>query len=75
VRGLEAPGSGSGAGRGFAGRQADIVNVLPDDKVADNLADRTAAACERKVGWVRGGRRFDQVAEPGGVGGGGRRSP
>jgi probable F420-dependent oxidoreductase len=51
----------------LAGREADIVGVLPsalpDDKVAENLAERSPAAYERKVGWIReaAGERFGEV--------------
>jgi len=51
----------------LAGREADIVGVLPsalpDDNVAENLAERMPDAYERKVGWIRegAGERFGEV--------------
>jgi probable F420-dependent oxidoreductase len=60
---------GAGGRRMLAlgGQQADIVGVLPsalpDDKVAENLADRSPEAYERKVGWIReaAGERFGGI--------------
>jgi probable F420-dependent oxidoreductase len=51
----------------LAGREADIVGVLPsalaDGTVADDLAGRAPAAYERKLGWVRqgAGDRFGEL--------------
>jgi alkanesulfonate monooxygenase SsuD/methylene tetrahydromethanopterin reductase-like flavin-dependent oxidoreductase (luciferase family) len=42
---------------GIAGREADIVGILPkalpDGTISDDLAERTPETLKRKVGWVR----------------------
>jgi|SRR5215207_554042 len=50
-------GAGSRRMLGIAGREADIVGILPkalpDGTISDDLAERTPETLKRKVGWVR----------------------
>jgi probable F420-dependent oxidoreductase len=60
-------GAGSRRMLGLAGRQADIVGILPKalpgGTISDDLAERTPQVIAQKVAWVReaAGARFDQV--------------
>jgi probable F420-dependent oxidoreductase len=60
-------GAGSQRMLGIAGREADIVGILPralpNGTISENLAERSPAAITQKVDWVRqaAGDRFDQV--------------
>jgi probable F420-dependent oxidoreductase len=60
-------GAGSRRMLGIAGREADIVNILPkalpNGTISDDLAERSPEMIERKVGWVReaAGERFDDL--------------
>src|SRR5215211_9239903 len=50
-------GAGSRRMLGIAGREADIVGILPkalpDGTISDDLAERTPETLKRKVGWAR----------------------
>ena len=52
---------------GLAGREADIVGILPkalpNGTISDDLSERTAAATAQKVAWIRdgAGERFDEI--------------
>jgi probable F420-dependent oxidoreductase len=50
-------GAGSRRMLGIAGREADIVGILPkalpDGTISDDLAERTPETLKRKVAWVR----------------------
>jgi probable F420-dependent oxidoreductase len=60
-------GAGSRRMLGIAGREADIVGILPralpDGTISEALSERAPAAVAEKVGWVReaAGDRFDRV--------------
>jgi probable F420-dependent oxidoreductase len=60
-------GAGSRRMLGIAGREADIVNILPkalpNGTISDDLAERSPETIGRKVGWVReaAGERFDDL--------------
>jgi probable F420-dependent oxidoreductase len=60
-------GAGSRRMLGIAGREADVVGILPkalpDGTISEDLFERSPAAIERKVGWVReaAGERFAEV--------------
>jgi probable F420-dependent oxidoreductase len=60
-------GAGSGRMLSIAGREADIVGILPralpDGTISDDLQERSPAAIAQKVEWVRqaAGDRFGQV--------------
>jgi probable F420-dependent oxidoreductase len=60
-------GAGSRRMLGIAGREADIVNILPkalpNGTISDDLGERSPETIERKVGWVReaAGERFDDL--------------
>ena len=60
-------GAGSRRMLGIAGREADIVGILPralpDGTISEALSERSPAAVAEKVGWVReaAGNRFDRV--------------
>lgn len=60
-------GAGSRRMLSIAGREADIVGILPralpDGTISDDLQERSPAAIAQKLGWVRqaAGDRFGQV--------------
>jgi len=60
-------GAGSRRMLGIAGREADIVNILPkalpNGTISDDLAERSPETIGHKVGWVReaAGARFDDL--------------
>jgi probable F420-dependent oxidoreductase len=60
-------GAGSRRMLGIAGREADVVGILPkalpDGTISEDLFERSPAAIERKIGWVReaAGERFAEV--------------
>jgi probable F420-dependent oxidoreductase len=60
-------GAGSRRMLSIAGREADIVGILPralpDGTISDDLQERSSAAIAQKVEWVRqaAGDRFEQV--------------
>jgi probable F420-dependent oxidoreductase len=60
-------GAGSRRMLGIAGREGDIVNILPkalpEGTISDDLAERSPETIERKVGWVReaAGERFEEL--------------
>jgi probable F420-dependent oxidoreductase len=60
-------GAGSRRMLGIAGREADIVGILPRalpaGTISGDLSERSAAAVAEKVGWVReaAGERFGEV--------------
>jgi probable F420-dependent oxidoreductase len=60
-------GAGSRRMLGIAGREADIVGILPralpDGTISEALSERSPATIAEKVGWVReaAGDRFDRV--------------
>jgi probable F420-dependent oxidoreductase len=60
-------GAGSRRMLGLAGREADVVNILPkalsDGTISEELSERSPETIERKIGWVReaAGKRFDQI--------------
>ena len=60
-------GAGSPRMLGLAGREADIVGILPralpNGTISEALTERTAAATAQKVAWIRAGAgdRFDDV--------------
>ena len=60
-------GAGSRRMLGIAGRDADIVGILPralpDGTISEALSERSPEAVAEKVGWVReaAGDRFDRV--------------
>jgi alkanesulfonate monooxygenase SsuD/methylene tetrahydromethanopterin reductase-like flavin-dependent oxidoreductase (luciferase family) len=60
-------GAGSRRMLGIAGREADIVGILPralpDGTISEALSERSSAMVAEKVGWVReaAGDRFDRV--------------
>ena len=60
-------GAGSRRMLGIAGREADIVGILPralpNGTISEDLAERSPEAIDRKVGWVRqaAGERFGAV--------------
>ena len=60
-------GAGSRRMLGIAGREADIVGILPKalpgGTISDDLVERTPETVARKVEWVRqaAGARFDEV--------------
>src|SRR5919108_181681 len=60
-------GAGSRRMLRIAGREADIVGILPralpDGTISEALSERSPAAVAEKVGWVReaAGERFDRV--------------
>ena len=60
-------GAGSRRMLGIAGREADIVGILPkalpEGTISEDLAERTPETIARKVEWVReaAGARFDEV--------------
>src|SRR5215212_5029157 len=60
-------GAGSRRMLGIAGREADIVGILPralpDGTISEALSERSPAMIAEKVGWVReaAGDRFDRV--------------
>jgi probable F420-dependent oxidoreductase len=60
-------GAGSKRMLGLAGREADVVNILPkalpDGTISEELSERSPETIARKIGWVReaAGERFDQV--------------
>jgi probable F420-dependent oxidoreductase len=60
-------GAGSKRMLQIAGREADIVGILakalPNGTISDDLAERSPAALERKIGWIRetAGDRFSQI--------------
>jgi probable F420-dependent oxidoreductase len=60
-------GAGSRRMLGIAGREADIVGILPralpDGTISEALSERSPGAVAEKVGWVReaAGDRFDRV--------------
>jgi probable F420-dependent oxidoreductase len=60
-------GAGGRRMLGIAGRQADIVGILPkalpNGTISEELAERSPETIARKVEWVRqaAGERFDQV--------------
>jgi probable F420-dependent oxidoreductase len=60
-------GAGSRRMLGIAGREADIVGILPralpDGTISEALSERSPAAVAEKVGWVRkaAGDRFDRI--------------
>ncbi len=60
-------GAGSRRMLGIAGREADIVGILPralpNGTISDDLSERSPEAIARKVGWVRDGAgdRFADV--------------
>jgi probable F420-dependent oxidoreductase len=60
-------GAGSRRMLGIAGREADIVGILPralpDGTISEELSERSSAMVAEKVGWVReaAGDRFGEV--------------
>jgi probable F420-dependent oxidoreductase len=60
-------GAGSPRMLGLAGREADIVGILPralpNGTISEDLSERTAAATAQKVAWIRAGAgdRFDDI--------------
>jgi probable F420-dependent oxidoreductase len=60
-------GAGSRRMLGIAGREADIVGILPralpNGTISEDLSERSAAAVVEKVGWVRraAGERFGEI--------------
>jgi probable F420-dependent oxidoreductase len=60
-------GAGSRRMLGLAGREADIVSILPralpDGTISEDMSERTAAATARKVDWIRAGAgdRIDEI--------------
>ncbi|NEE03557.1 TIGR03621 family F420-dependent LLM class oxidoreductase [Phytoactinopolyspora halotolerans] len=60
-------GAGSERMLRLAGREADIVGILPkavpDGTISGEYAERTAETTKQKVGWIRdgAGSRFDQI--------------
>jgi len=60
-------GAGSKRMLGLAGREADVVNILPkalpDGTISEELSERSPETIARKIGWVReaAGERFGEV--------------
>jgi len=60
-------GAGSKRMLQLAGREADCVGILakalPNGTISDDVAERSPAALERKIGWIReaAGDRFHQI--------------
>jgi probable F420-dependent oxidoreductase len=60
-------GAGSKRMLGLAGREADVVNILPkalpDGTISEEISERSPETIARKIGWVReaAGDRFDEV--------------
>jgi probable F420-dependent oxidoreductase len=60
-------GAGSKRMLGIAGREADVVNILPkalpDGTISEELSERSPETLARKIGWVReaAGERFGEV--------------
>jgi probable F420-dependent oxidoreductase len=60
-------GAGSKRMLGLAGREADVVNILPkalpDGTISEELSERSPETVARKIGWVReaAGDRFGEV--------------
>jgi probable F420-dependent oxidoreductase len=60
-------GAGSKRMLGIAGREADIVGILPkalpNGTISEDLSERTPEATAQKIAWIRDGAgdRFDQV--------------
>jgi probable F420-dependent oxidoreductase len=60
-------GAGSKRMLGLAGREADVVNILPkalpDGTISEELSERSPETIARKIGWVReaAGDRFGEV--------------